>query len=38
VIGLHTSAPFATIGDWYADFSQVADAEATLLGQALTYG
>ena len=38
VICLHTPAPFAAIGDWYTDFSQVADAEATLLGQALTYG
>ena len=38
VICLHTPVPFAAIGDWYADFSQVADAEvAGLLGQALTH-
>ena len=38
VICLHTPVPFAAIGDWYADFSQVADAEvARLLGQALTH-
>ena len=38
VICLHTPVPFVAIGDWYGDFSQVADAEVTdLLGQALTY-
>ena len=37
VICLRTPVPFAAIGDWYGDFSQVADAEVTgLLGQALT--
>ena len=37
VICLHTPAPFVAIGDWYQDFSQVADAEVTgLLGQAVT--
>ena len=37
VICLHTPAPFVAIGDWYEDFSQVADAEvAGLLGQAVT--
>jgi len=38
VICLHTPVPFAAVGDWYGDFSQVADAEVTgLLGRALTY-
>jgi putative phosphoribosyl transferase len=37
VICLQTPAPFVAIGDWYEDFSQVADAEvAGLLGQAVT--
>ena len=37
VVCLHTPAPFVAIGDWYQDFSQVADAEVTgLLGQAVT--
>ena len=37
VICLHTPVPFVAIGDWYGDFSQVADAEVTsLLGQGLT--
>ena len=37
VICLHTPAPFVAIGDWYQDFSQVADAEVTgLLGRAVT--
>ena len=37
VICLHTPARFVAIGDWYQDFSQVADAEvAALLGQAAT--
>jgi putative phosphoribosyl transferase len=37
VICLHSPAPFVAIGDWYQDFSQVADAEVTgLLGQAVT--
>jgi len=37
VICLHTPVPFAAVGDSYADFSQVADAEVTsLLGQSLT--
>jgi putative phosphoribosyl transferase len=36
VICLHSPAPFVAIGDWYQDFSQVADAEVTgLLGQAV---
>jgi len=38
VICLHTPVPFTAIGNWYEDFSQVADAEvAGLLGQALTH-
>ena len=38
VICVHTPVPFTAIGDWYGDFSQVADAEFTgLLGQAPTY-
>ena len=38
VICVHTPVPFTAIGDWYGDFSQVADAEVTgLLGQAPTY-
>ena len=37
VICLHTPASFVAIGDWYRDFSQVADpAVASLLGQAMT--
>jgi len=37
VICLHSPAPFAAIGDWYQDFSQVSDAVgAALLGQAVT--
>ena len=37
VVCLHSPAPFVAIGDWYQDFSQVADAEVTgLLGQAVT--
>jgi len=37
VICLHTPASFVAVGDWYQDFSQVADAEvAGLLGQAMT--
>jgi predicted phosphoribosyltransferase len=37
VICLHTPAPLVAIGDWYQDFSQVADAEvAGLLGPAVT--
>jgi len=37
VICLHTPVPFASVGDWYADFSQVADAEVTsLLGRSPT--
>ena len=37
VICLHSPASFAAIGDWYQDFSQVADGEvASLLGQAVT--
>ena len=37
VVCLHTPAPFVAIGDWYQDFSQVADAEVTgLLGRAVT--
>jgi putative phosphoribosyl transferase len=37
VICLHTPAPFVAIGDWYQDFSQVADpAVADMLGQAVT--
>ena len=36
VICLHTPVPFVAVGDWYQDFSQVADAEvAGLLGQAV---
>jgi putative phosphoribosyl transferase len=36
VVCLHSPAPFVAIGDWYQDFSQVADAEVTgLLGQAV---
>jgi predicted phosphoribosyltransferase len=36
VVCLHAPAPFVAIGDWYQDFSQVADAEVTgLLGQAV---
>jgi putative phosphoribosyl transferase len=39
VVCLHTPVPFAAVGDWYADFSQVADAQVTgLLGQALARG
>jgi len=38
VICLHTPVRFAAVGDWYADFSQVADARvADFVGQALTY-
>jgi putative phosphoribosyl transferase len=38
VICLHTPASFVAIGDWYQDFSQVADPAVTgLLGQAVTY-
>ena len=38
VICLHTPVPFTAVGDWYADFSQVADPEvAGLLGQALAH-
>ena len=38
VICLHTPASFVAIGDWYQDFSQVADPVAAgLLGQAVTY-
>ena len=38
VICVHTPVPFTAIGNWYGDFSQVADAEVTgLLGQAPTY-
>ena len=37
VICLHTPVPFVAVGDWYQDFSQVADAEvAGLLGQPVT--
>ena len=37
VICVHTPASFVAIGDWYQDFSQVADpAVASLLGQAVT--
>jgi putative phosphoribosyl transferase len=37
VICLHTPAPFVAIGDWYQDFSQVADVEVPgLLDQAVT--
>lgn len=37
VICLHSPAPFAAIGDWYRDFSQVSDAVVTgLLGQVVT--
>ena len=37
VVCLHSPAPFVAIGDWYPDFSQVADAEVTgLLGRAVT--
>jgi putative phosphoribosyl transferase len=37
VICVHTPASFVAIGDWYRDFSQVADpAVAGLLGQAVT--
>lgn len=34
VICLHTPAPFVAIGDWYQDFSQVADAEVAGLNRA----
>ncbi len=38
VICLHTPVPFVAIGDWYVDFSQVADAEVTgMLAQAPAY-
>jgi putative phosphoribosyl transferase len=38
VICLHTPASFVAIGDWYQDFSQVADpAVAGLLGQVVAY-
>jgi putative phosphoribosyl transferase len=37
VICLHSPAPFAAIGDWYRDFSQVSDAVvAGLIGQVVT--
>ncbi len=37
VICLHTPASFVAVGDWYQDFSQVADpGAADLLGQAAT--
>jgi putative phosphoribosyl transferase len=37
VICLHTPVPFAAVGDWYANFSQISDAEVTgLLSRALT--